>query len=521
MVALTVVDSKFPFRNYRTGQQEAIEKAREAFEDGKRFVVIEAPTGSGKTAIAVTLAREARSAYVLTAQKILQDQYFRDFPDLATMKGRANYSCEVAPTNAAAAPCIAGHRFAECESCGYFSAKGTAIAAQGAVLNYAYFLAELNNEGGFSERELLVLDEAHNAEAALMNYVEITLSDQSLAKAGILERIPNGFDDESYYDFAANVIPYLKERSDIIQDQLRKVPLTSRLALTLMQTKQWLDQQVGRLDLLEKSREEMNDEWVIERWRNTEGLGINFKPVGVSGLAKDLLFGFSQRILMLSATILDLETFLSSLGITRDQAEFIRIESDFPPKNRPLFQRPVGKLTRMHLNRTLPHLVNEIENLCDSHPNDKGVIHAHSYRIAQHIADNLPRSLNWRLLTHSGPEGREATLDKHLNSSEPTILLTPSMTEGIDLFDHLARWQVICKIPYPYLGDPQVARRKELDPDWYQWRTCLTLVQAYGRSIRSSNDFAVTYILDADFSAFAAKQADRLPGWFLDAIQVE
>ena len=47
------------------------------------------------------------------------------------------------------------------------------------------------------------------------------------------------------------------------------------------------------------------------------------------------------------------------------------------------------------------------------------------------------------------------------------------------------------------------------------------MVQAYGRSIRSSNDFAVTYIVDADFSAFAAKQADRLPGWFLDAIQVE
>ena len=521
MVALTVVHSKFPFHKYRTGQQEAIEKSRKSFDDGKRFVVIEAPTGSGKTAIAVTLAREAQSAYVLTAQKILQDQYFRDFPDLATMKGRANYSCNVAPTNAAAAPCIAGHRFIECESCDYFSAKGTAIAAHGAVLNYAYFLAELNNEGGFSKRELLVLDEAHNAEAALMNHVEITLSDQSLTKAGIVDRIPYGFDDESYYDFAANIIPYLRERSNIIQDQLRKAPLSSRLALTLMQTKQWLDQQVRRLDLLEKSREEMNDEWVVERWRNTEGLGIRFKPVGVAGLAEDLLFGFSQRILMLSATILDPETFMSSLGIAGDQAEFIRIESDFPPKNRPLLQRPVGKLTRMHLDKTLPHLVNEIENLCDSHPNDKGVIHAHSYRIAHYIADNLPRSLSWRLVTHPGPEGREAALDEHLNSSDPTVLLTPSMTEGIDLFDHLARWQVICKIPYPYLGDPQVARRKELDPDWYQWRTCLTIVQAYGRSVRSSDDFAVTYVLDADFSAFAVKQADRLPGWFLAALQVE
>jgi ATP-dependent DNA helicase DinG len=521
VVALNVVQSKFPFRKYRAGQREAIDRAREAFQSGKRFVVIEAPTGSGKSAIAVTLAREAKSAYLLTAQKILQEQYVREFPDLAMMKGRANYSCEVAPTHAAAAPCIAGHRFAECESCPYFSAKGIAITSHGAVLNYAYFLAELNHEGGFSERELLVLDEAHNAEAALMNYVEITLSDQMLIRVGLTERIPTGFDDETYYDFAANVVPYLVQRSCEIETQLRKAPLASGSAITLMQTKQWLDQQIRRLELLEKSREEMNDEWVVERWRDGDGLGIKFKPVRVSGLAEGLLFGFSEKILMLSATILDSDTFLRSLGIEPEQAEVVRIESNFPPKNRPLFQRPVGKLTRMHLDSTLPLLVNEIANLFNTHPNDKGVIHAHSYRIAQHIARNLPRSLSWRLLTHSGPEGRELALDEHLNSRDPTVLLTPSMTEGIDLVDHLARWQVICKIPYPYLGDPQVARRKELDPGWYQWRTCLTMVQAYGRSVRSPDDFAVTYILDADFSAFAARQGKRLPEWFLAALQSE
>ena len=100
--------SSFPYAHYRPGQKEAIDAARDAFAAGSRFVVIEAPTGSGKSGIAVTMAREADSAYIVTAQKLLQDQYVRDFPELALMKGRANYPCLIAPTHAAAAPCLAG-----------------------------------------------------------------------------------------------------------------------------------------------------------------------------------------------------------------------------------------------------------------------------------------------------------------------------------------------------------------------------------------------------------------------------
>ncbi|MEJ2667469.1 MAG: DEAD/DEAH box helicase family protein [Deinococcales bacterium] len=81
----------FPFASFRSGQREALDAARQAFADGKRFVVVEAPTGLGKSAIAVALAREAGASYILTAQKVLQDQYTRDFPELSLMKGRSNY----------------------------------------------------------------------------------------------------------------------------------------------------------------------------------------------------------------------------------------------------------------------------------------------------------------------------------------------------------------------------------------------------------------------------------------------
>ena len=510
----------FPFKTYRKGQKEALAQARAAFKSGKRFVVLEAPTGEGKSAIAVTLAREAQSAYVLTAQKLLQDQYVRDFPDIALMKGRANYPCLIAPTHAAAAPCIAGRKLPECDDCPYFLAKDTAMAATNVTMNYAYYLAELNYSGGFQPRDLLILDEAHNAEASLMSFIGVTLSDARLSSVGIPERIPSAIDDLEYFDFAEDIMPLLSGRSREIEHGLKKDAMSSQLALSQMQHKQYLDSQFKRLELLLHSRQEDYIEWVVERGRNSDGQWLSFKPVTVSSFARELLFGFADRVLMLSATILDAPTYLRSLGISPEEAEVIGVSSDFPPENRPIYLRPVARLTRHHLEKDLPKLVGEIAELCKAHPEDKGLIHAHSYKIAAYIAQHLPPECKKRLVTHYSSDGRDAALEQHTRSKKPTILLSPSMTEGIDLADELSRWQVICKIPYPYLGDPQVKRRKELDSAWYDWRTCLTVVQAYGRSVRSREDFAVTYILDADFPAFLKRQQKRLPSWFLEAVHV-
>lgn len=509
----------FPFASYRKGQKEALEQARSAFKRGKRFVVIEAPTGSGKSAIAVTMAREANTAFVLTAQKLLQDQYVRDFPDMALMKGRSNYPCLVAPTHAAAAPCIAGRKFPECDDCPYFVAKDVAIAADNAIMNYAYYLAELNYSGGFGPRDLLVLDEAHNAEASLMSFIGIRIDETALRRVGIAEKIPSVFEDEGYFDFADELMPYLKSRARELETQLKQGGANAA-ALEQLKNKQYLDGQFKRLELMLYSRDENDVEWVVERGRSQDGTWLNFKPVTVADFAQDLLFTFGERVLMLSATILDAPTYLRSLGIAPKDAEVIRVASDFPPENRPIYLRPVARLTRHYIEKDLPKLVAEIAELFDAHPNDKGVIHAHSYKIAAYIAQHLPKHCQKRLVSHFSADGREAALDKHSRSRAASVLLSPSMTEGVDLVDDLSRWQVICKIPYPYLGDPQVKRRKRLDPSWYDWRTALTVVQAYGRSVRSADDFAVTYVLDADFGSFLKRQRKRLPAWFLEAIHV-
>jgi Rad3-related DNA helicase len=59
---------------------------------------------------------------------------------------------------------------------------------------------------------------------------------------------------------------------------------------------------------------------------------------------------------------------------------------------------------------------------------------------------------------------------------------------------------------------------KQRDPKWYIWNTILRLIQAYGRSVRSKDDFANTYILDSSISYLIRDANDMLPKWFSDAI---
>jgi len=105
-----------------------------------------------------------------------------------------------------------------------------------------------------------------------------------------------------------------------------------------------------------------------------------------------------------------------------------------------------------------------------------------------------------------------------MSSKKPTVLLSPSMTEGVDLKGDASRFQVICKIPYPSLGDKIVRKRMNKWKWWYPLQTSKTIIQAIGRSVRSSDDFAVTYILDSDWERFFSRNENMFPQSFKDSI---
>jgi Rad3-related DNA helicase len=79
---------------------------------------------------------------------------------------------------------------------------------------------------------------------------------------------------------------------------------------------------------------------------------------------------------------------------------------------------------------------------------------------------------------------------------------------------------VIVKVPFPNRGDRWTEQKRIRDQGWYDWQTALSLVQAYGRSIRSKDDWAHTFVLDSIFKSFVQKNRTRLPKWFIEAIRL-
>lgn len=80
-----------------------------------------------------------------------------------------------------------------------------------------------------------------------------------------------------------------------------------------------------------------------------------------------------------------------------------------------------------------------------------------------------------------------------------------------------ARFVIIVKVPYSSKGDRWTDVRRERDPAWYNWLTALKLVQAYDRTCRNKDDWAITYILDSAFPGFVRR--NRMPKWFIEAIK--
>ncbi|GAH55991.1 unnamed protein product, partial [marine sediment metagenome] len=79
------------YNSWRKYQRQAVDKI---VNTNKRIVILDAPTGSGKSLIAMSLAKLMNGrTYYIVGTKDLQEQLLKDFPFLALLKGRNNFKC--------------------------------------------------------------------------------------------------------------------------------------------------------------------------------------------------------------------------------------------------------------------------------------------------------------------------------------------------------------------------------------------------------------------------------------------
>jgi Rad3-related DNA helicase len=120
-----------------------------------------------------------------------------------------------------------------------------------------------------------------------------------------------------------------------------------------------------------------------------------------------------------------------------------------------------------------------------------------------------------RFLFRLDGANNEQIIKQHIESKEPTVLVSPSMTYGVDLKEDLARFQIISKASYMPLNDERIKRLFKEDPSWYVNKMLNHLIQACGRGVRTKNDKCVTYILDGTITDAVLRNAKKLPKYFI------
>jgi Rad3-related DNA helicase len=541
-------ESFFPFQTIRVEQQQAIEFILDAFiEQRKRVVICEMGTGTGKSAVGVTVAgymntnpllgsfgsKIGSGAYVLTTQKILQQQYVDDFGPqkrnlLRSIKSSSNYTClhysdqscgESRRVLNKLTKQLVGTEFFNCcqTRCSYKIEKQEFIDSTLGVTNFSYFLAETMYAKKLEPRQLLIIDEAHNVESELGKFIEVTFSEK-FARDVLKCKMPSNNGQETIFTWIKKTYKPILEKHLSKLEKLLETRWNSNMEGFGEYSKQYdlLDKHICKVNRFITSYN--SDNWIMNVIQPPEksraGKRWEFKPIDVAPYSHDALFRFGDNILLMSATIVDKGVFCRSVGLDPNDVAYLRLPSPFPIQNKPIHYLPAGSMSMTNIEQTLPILAKTVKLLLEQHKDDKGIIHCTNFRIAQFIFDHVKSD---RLMIHDS-DNRDQVLRNHTEGSLPTVLLSPSMMEGVDLRDDISRFQILCKVPFPYLGDKVIQKRKLKDPQWYGYQTAKSVIQAMGRSIRSETDHATSYILDADWDNFFSRNRSFFPSDFIRSI---
>ena len=231
----------FPLEKIRNNQGKVLDEIEEAIKSNRKYIFLEAPTGFGKSPIAITLASYLGSSHICTSTKDLQNQYSKDFNFIKEGKGKRNFRCILKENEGEHETCEYGPcqkqedfdcvyktrlsdykvnrlgtkfehidigqfeklkyikknnqqiRFEnlEWEPCRYFHQKWISTKASHAIYNYKYFLSDLYFSNIISKRELLVFDEVHNIESEVSNFKSFIINSENITRLFPKLQLPN------------------------------------------------------------------------------------------------------------------------------------------------------------------------------------------------------------------------------------------------------------------------------------------------------------------------------------------
>lgn len=375
----------FPFEHIRPLQEESINFILNSFINlNKKYVICELPTGIGKSAIAVTVSRyfeaeltdQKNASWILTTQKILQKQYQSEFAWLPTVWSKSNYECK----KHYGVSCQLGlwinniFKGKYCD-CIYTADKNKFLESQISLTNVQFFLNHYEyQKDAIKKRKLLIVDEAHNLENIITDFVSITINKYVIIDYGI-NWIGTNKSIVQVMDWVKKIlIPKLtaiKTRLEIeIKSSDRTALLSSPEGKLLMKQYDSTDRYICQLS---RCVERFNpNEWVMSVNNDDE---LILRPLFASRFSEKQLFETADKVLLMSGTILDKQTYCKNVGIPLQETAFISLPSPFKEENRPVFIVKAASLSYKNIDNSLPKIATVVKKIMTDHKDEKGIIH--------------------------------------------------------------------------------------------------------------------------------------------------
>lgn len=552
---------------FRAGQREAVLEICETYFNGSAStIILDAPTGTGKSIIAMAssllLSSYGKEGYLIASDLSLQEQYESDinkfgFP-WGSIKGVDNYMCDANGEKFSLGECRIRNLSMQQTSqlpcfstCSYYYNRAKAINSKVSLLNYSYWLVQRNYverrlaeeglEAPFKKRDFIFFDEAHKIDEIIQNYfsprIDKDLTERCIELQTFLKR--EGYQDpkisEGELKGCVNRIFSSIEKEDLFF----ALETIEHFLLRLVKVGKELREDLKKRYPFEKGlqipKKYKRHLYLIDYVKDVHCKIEDFTEIlilaGIHNLVKIpngelitsfqcldethlLQWHFHEKApfkVMMSATFGNHRNYARVAALK--SAKVIALKSDFDFSKSPIYYSKLFKLNYKDRDKNLPNVIAMLDRILDRHIDDRGIIHTGSYYFSEEI---LKKSKHFRrLITYDGSKEKRDALQKFIQS-ENGVLMGPSLLEGLDLQEDKSRFQVFFKVPFPSLADPMVKEKIKLSNDWYDWKTSISILQGVGRSVRNREDWAVTYFLDACFydllkkNSFPAEFTDRI-----------
>lgn len=531
-----------PHAEWRPGQQHAYQTAVEKLTSGGGYLVLDAPVGTGKSAIPTALGAH-HYVTVLVHNHGLLHQY-RDVYGFEIIKGKAEYRCihsdkteywrkhfDLVPT---AADC---HYLdpTDCEyyiDCPYQVARSMALRSKRCAVTYKY--ATLSE--AIHERDgVLVMDEAHMVYDELLEFAQFQM-DETTRRTYKFAAFPlRGYGENGEGDLLTDQAHTVLV--NWIMDCITKVAevdLFNQMTPLGAKQRKIYEQLKKALEMLSCDQPlfyfcnlpaELND-WRFEGVKERHPI-LQLRSLDVKDIVREII-GKKKLTVMMSATIGNPAALMSEMGIAEYEA--YSYDHPVPVANRPIYDLGIAKMTKANLdsNPALYRLqADRIAEFIQSlDPHWRGIVVTSSNYKVNLLRNALRKHLNGRVLL----PGEMTSLQQleafiaHPRAGEVLVGAIQRLGTGISLDGDLARFSIVAGVPFSNPGNrfDQLRMSTETGKKYSFWSAYNAVMQATGRVTRGEMDAMGYYQTNvaalADGSCTTPLARHNYNCWFKSAI---